>query len=261
MMSELASVAAVEPLLRLVRIARQCQHDAPGAVVDLAARALERIPLDHVCAHKQLVKVLGDELMKLDPGSKVAIDALKRIALALFRSDKILLRRSGVELIGELSRSLVFAYVVPKAEVAEWLESERVLESLLVTKPDDRVLPMAEDVLASLKMTTADVDCLLARPGSLAVQALVQASIHNAAFNEAAVEYMLQVCAAKVLSDAGHRSFLLACLGNRSTLGALQRKGVSCASAVVDAILLVLVVGRPSADETEILFTALRCDF
>jgi len=240
------SPQSLEGYCRLLRLARFTWYQQTSLCVQLTCSGLELLPLDVFCADKATLRVLVDELNKIEPLSTVAIDTLKRVSLALFRSEKLLLRRSGLELLGDLAKSLVWTYSLPKAQVDQWFRKEAVLESVFMTRPDDRITPMAEDLIVHITLTNADIENIISRPASLAIQALIHATIHHTAFTENLTAHMMTFCAERALTDLGYRSFLFAILGSRPTQTIIIRKGPKCNLIVLKAILYLLLL---KADE------------
>ena len=101
-----------------------------------------------------------------NPNLKSTYEAL---ALRCFRSDKLSVRRYGLEQIGQIARNSALG----QTALTEWIKEERVLEDLFGERLDDRVVEVAEVVLKKLKHSEATVDVMLSRLDRTAVQNLI----------------------------------------------------------------------------------------
>jgi hypothetical protein len=61
-------------------------------------------------ARADAARAPADELLQLAPDAPGPVEALKALTLRLFASDKLLLRRSGLEAVGELAKSLLWNF-------------------------------------------------------------------------------------------------------------------------------------------------------
>jgi hypothetical protein len=126
----------------------------------------------------------------------------------------------------------------------------KVLDSVFVSQPDDRVTPLADEVLLNMDVDLAAMSLVLSRPGSLAVQALVANTVHS--FTSQACEHMIRTClshAAEAAAATAHLSLLSSLVANASTRSAVLRKGDECGLLLMRASLAVLFQGsRASTD-------------
>ena len=80
------------------------------------------------------------------PVAKAAIGVWKDLALRCFRSDKLSVRRYGLEQVGQLARSPV---TLTQEELTQWVKEERVLADLFGERLDDRVIEVTTEPWAA----------------------------------------------------------------------------------------------------------------